>query len=137
MTRETKVGLVVAGSFICLVAIVVASKFRAGDASSTPTADAAEELAQAQEKERLDQRNNTPKPAVPADAGPGAGAIATDQKDTKPNWAVPDPPAPVTSPPFGGATASSSTDPTPSDKPESPEAVQRRMLAKLKKQSQL
>ena len=31
MTRETKVGLIVAGSFLCLVAIVVASKWRHGD----------------------------------------------------------------------------------------------------------
>ena len=31
MTRETKVGLVVAGSFLCLVCIVVASKIRRGD----------------------------------------------------------------------------------------------------------
>jgi hypothetical protein len=31
MTRETKVGLIVAGSFLCLVCIVVASKWRRGD----------------------------------------------------------------------------------------------------------
>ncbi len=37
MTRETKVGLVVAGSFVCLVAIVVATKFHSADASQTPS----------------------------------------------------------------------------------------------------
>ncbi len=31
MTRETKIGLLVAGSFLCLVAVVVASKWRGGD----------------------------------------------------------------------------------------------------------
>ena len=35
MTRETKIGLVVAGSFLCLVGIVVASKWKRGDAPST------------------------------------------------------------------------------------------------------
>jgi hypothetical protein len=34
MTRETKIGLVVAGSFLCLVAIVVASKWNRGDVPS-------------------------------------------------------------------------------------------------------
>jgi hypothetical protein len=33
MTRETKVGLIVAGSFLCLVCVVVASKLRPGDDS--------------------------------------------------------------------------------------------------------
>src|SRR5260370_24033078 len=31
MTRETKIGLIVAGSFLCLVCIVIASKWRRGD----------------------------------------------------------------------------------------------------------
>jgi hypothetical protein len=34
MTRETKIGLIVAGSFFCLICIVVASKWRHGDAPS-------------------------------------------------------------------------------------------------------
>jgi hypothetical protein len=36
MTRETKIGLGVAGSFICLVCIVVASKWRGGDVPNDP-----------------------------------------------------------------------------------------------------
>ena len=39
MTRETKVGLVVAGSFLCLVCVVVASKMRRGDDPSEEQAN--------------------------------------------------------------------------------------------------
>jgi hypothetical protein len=41
MTRETKIGLVVAGSFLCLVAVVVVSKWRNG---TTPPMDPEEQM---------------------------------------------------------------------------------------------
>ena len=42
MTRESKIGLIVAGSFLCLVCIVVASKWRRGDAPSRDPAEPSE-----------------------------------------------------------------------------------------------
>ena len=35
MTRESKIGLIVAGSFLCLVCIVIASKWNRGEAAPT------------------------------------------------------------------------------------------------------
>jgi hypothetical protein len=43
MTRETKIGLIVAGSFLCLVCIVIASKWRRGD---DPPTDGQEQTVQ-------------------------------------------------------------------------------------------
>ena len=36
MTRETKVGLVVSASFLCLVGVVLVCKFREGDSGKAP-----------------------------------------------------------------------------------------------------
>ena len=45
MTRETKVGLIVAASFLCLVSIVVASKWRRGDAPTGAEEQSAQQVA--------------------------------------------------------------------------------------------
>ena len=58
MTRETKVGLIVAGSFLCLVAIVVASKMRRGE---EPATGAAEEST-VNQVAAVNPKQNTPAP---------------------------------------------------------------------------
>src|SRR5262245_38492591 len=65
LTRETKVGLVVAGSFLCLVAVVVLARLRNGDTSKP------EEHAQA----------GSPKTAEPA--APSSGS-PTEAEPSKP-----------------------------------------------------
>jgi hypothetical protein len=75
MTRETKVGLVVAGSFLCLVGIVLASKLQEGNSAQaeSPPAHAARRTPAA----ALPNRSSGPKApsrSTPRDARGDAGA---------------------------------------------------------------
>lgn len=109
MTRETKVGLVVAGSFLCLVGVVVFFKMRDGGAPSRSPAEPEEVVlredeAGAGEKTAAREREPTGRTAPP----PAAGGIVPDPNPnlTPPPTIVttgavepPSPPAPSAPPP--------------------------------------
>ena len=92
MTRETKVGLVVAGSFICLVTVVVATKFR-GETTppSSEIADAAQSKAEPKDKPGKHKDSGKPGQNRTMVRAPPAMKPATHQ-ETKPGTpAVPPP----------------------------------------------
>ena len=74
MTRETKVGLIVAGSFVCLVSVVIASKWnRDPDAGKEPEEQtvqvaAAKPTQDANAKKPPEAKKGDPKKAEPAPA---------------------------------------------------------------------
>jgi hypothetical protein len=78
MTRETKIGLIVAGSFLCLVAIVVASKWNRGDGT-----DAEEQtVVPGAILHPTDAKSNAKSEAAPPKPAPVAAA-QTKSKETK------------------------------------------------------
>src|SRR5687768_2632789 len=80
MTRETKIGLIVGGSFLCLVGIVVASKWRGTDVPSDPEEQAVQ-VAAVTPKDKVDSKDKdgakTEKPPV---VSPSAPPQTTPQK---------------------------------------------------------
>lgn len=126
MTRETKVGLVVASSFICLVGVVVASKLRPNDANASHTTE--------------EQAQNFPKPTLPSPTEKktvDAGVVpAKFPRGEVPELPMPKPsvdvPAPALSiPPVGEKVAK---DGFPSPAPPNFEEEQKNVMAELQKQ---
>lgn len=78
MSRETKVGLVIAGSFLCLVAVVVAARMRQADDTEpmaqvvTPKDEqqSAETKPKAQQQQVVPAKHSEEKPSSPSDALP-------------------------------------------------------------------
>lgn len=98
MTRETKIGLVVAGSFLCLVCIVVASKWNRGnDASQEPEQQeikvAAVKPTVNNEKKKDAKKEGTPRLELPAiQPKPEAkGSPAAPEFPTPPALLIPKP----------------------------------------------
>lgn len=102
MTRETKVGLVVAGSFVVLVGIVVASKMRGG-AAPTGTETAQNVRPGSEESERPEKPSPVPevKPELPKPSPDIKPVAAIDTPGTFPLPSAPPVPI-VPPPPFGG-----------------------------------
>lgn len=88
MTRESKVGMVVAGSFLCLLGIVIASKMRRAD---TPTG--------AEESTFVEGKKDDKKQVTPP-AAPGPFALAPKKDEIRPVAAA-EPPSPPAPNPFG------------------------------------
>ena len=91
MTRETKVGLGVAGSFICLVAVVVAAKFHATD--PTPAADAADagEAVAAADKAKADKKKEPHRSVAGTEVVvPGPGVKLAHHQENNSGTAKPD-----------------------------------------------
>lgn len=65
LTRETKAGLIVAGSFVCLVGVVLFARLRSGDL------DSSDQLVQ---KETPHKSEAEPAPPVPEPPGSGSGS---------------------------------------------------------------
>jgi hypothetical protein len=78
MTRETKIGLIVAGSFLCLVCIVVASKWKRGDVPGEGEEQSVQVAA------AKPTQNNTPTPEVKKKE-----PEVVKQKDTSPHVTFP------------------------------------------------
>jgi hypothetical protein len=105
MTRETKIGLLVAGSFLCLVCVVVASKWnRGGDPSKEPEEQAAPKVAAAKPTQNANGPDTKKKDTKPANDGlPHAvlPALTPHSEDKKPG----DGPPLLTLPPPGKTDA--------------------------------
>lgn len=84
MTRETKVGLVVAGSFLCLVGIVVASKWRRGDAPTDAEEQSVQQVAAAKPSPKSAAPDAKKDGAAKDDKGPSLPSLPvfpkTDEK---------------------------------------------------------
>ena len=119
MTRETKVGIVVSCSFLCLVGVVVASKLRAGP--PPPQEGATEALAQVKPKAAPTAARKPDKEAPLPSGPPGAAPTAVGDTEQPPTAAKPPtPPAPAASTPPGvipaGFTYANTTAPAKEDK---------------------
>jgi hypothetical protein len=106
MTRETKVGVVVASTFACLLSVVVASKLRRPDQALEPIIEEPQEPQHGAPPGPLAQAP----PAKPADPAPPPGVPSIAISGQAPSQAMPMPlrdplvPAPVTPMPNGPRT---------------------------------
>src|SRR5262245_9733526 len=79
MTRETKVGLIVAGSFVCLIAVVVASRLnKPNDEGNGPVAQGPTQQGDGGKK------NPPPQTVIPAHVNLDPTAVPALPPETKP-----------------------------------------------------
>ncbi len=74
MTRESRVGTVVAGSFLCLLSIVIASKWRASEVSHEPE-EQAQNQPETPKEPAAPKDESAPPPSPPAPPAPLAQAV--------------------------------------------------------------
>ncbi len=84
MTRETKIGLVVASSFLCLVTIVVASKWKRGDGAPADPEEQTVKVAAAKPGQNAGdpKANDTPQRNDASPSFPSGLAPLPEKKDT-------------------------------------------------------